>query len=143
LLSHGLKEIPHREVMFYMKHGEDQQAMFNARCQSVVLMNYIRASLNLPPGGYDLMPIAADYKGVAPLAVADRGEVSASTFINLRGAYALLQFKEDEEGTRQYTSLWKPKNPEERERIELALDAKAADDKKKGTAPAKGSVKKK
>ena len=117
--------------MFYVKHHDDQAAYFNSRCQTVVLMNYMRNTLK-PTGHFDLAPQQADYKAVAPLGLAERGDTNyVNGFIAPRSTYILLEFTEDEDGVKDYKVLWKAKTGDEHEKLQAALDLRSGEEKKK------------
>jgi hypothetical protein len=117
--------------MFYVKHHDDQVAYFNSRCQTVVLMNYMRNTLK-PSGNFDLVPQLADYKAVAPLGLVDRGDTNyVNTFVAPRSTYFLVEYAEDEDGVREHKLLWKAKAGDEHEKVQAALDLRAGEDKKK------------
>lgn len=122
--------------MFYIKHGDDGIAsMFNSKCQTIVLMNFIRKSLQLPnEGPIDLIPIASDPKLLVPLGIPEKGETTyANTLLTLRGNYAVCTVREDEDGAKEWQLHWKAKC-DERDKIVAALDARSAEEKKKAAA---------
>lgn len=117
--------------MFYLRHHDDQVTMYNSKCQTVVLVNFIKKQLKVD-GNIDFIQQAADYKNAAALGIAERGDHTyANTFLQTRGTYILLQVQEDDEGTKEYTLLWKSQG-DESERLAAALESKVADDRKKG-----------
>lgn len=128
--------------MFSLKHGsDDQTTLFNSKCQIVVLLSHIKRTLNLRNVAIDVIPVATDYKSVLPLGLLEKGEfVYANTILQPRGTYALLQVNEDEDGVREYVSLWKAKG-EESEKLHAALEARAAEERKKATGKSKGAKK--
>lgn len=116
--------------MFYVHHNDDQTSVFNAKCQSVVLMNHIRKTLGVA-GVIDLLPQAAEYKTAAPLGACEKPEGTyGNTFLQPRAHYVLLQATEDEEGVKEYAVLWKSKT-DEADRIASALDMRTQDERKK------------
>jgi hypothetical protein len=125
--------------MFYVRHHEDEVAVFNSKCQNVVLLNHIKKALNVS-GNIDLLLQAADYKAATPIGAGEKGDTTyANTYLQFRGSYLLLQVQEDEEGTKEYTLLWKSKT-DESDRVTAALEARLADDRKKAGG-AKGKKK--
>lgn len=125
--------------MFYVRHHDDQVAMFNSKCQNVVLLNHMKKILGVS-GGIDLLLQQAEYKNLATVGMSDKGETTyANTFLQFRSTYILLGVQEDEEGCKEYTVLWKSKN-DESEKIVAVLEARLADDRKKATG--KGKAKK-
>jgi hypothetical protein len=125
-------------VLFYVKHGDDHVSMFNAKCQTVVLSNYIRKSLQLPSDSViDLVPVTNDPKLLAPLGFPDKVDGTyANTFMTLRGNYAVCTIREDEDGAKEWHLQWKTRC-DERDKISAALDTRNAEEKKK-TAASKG-----
>ena len=126
--------------MFYIRSGDEAAAtsMFNAKCQSVVLVNFIRKTLQLPTAGpVDLIPVTADPKLLVPLGIPDKGDNTyANTFLTLRGHYAVCSVREDEDGAKEWVLHWKAKC-DERDKMAAALDLKNTEEKKKAAA-AKG-----
>jgi hypothetical protein len=117
--------------MFYVKYRDDQVACFNSRCQTIVLMNYMRNVLK-PAGAFDLIPQLADYKAVAPLGLAERGDTNyVNTFVNPRSTYFLAEYAEDEDAVREYKLTWKAKAGDEHDKVQAALDLRSGEEKKK------------
>jgi hypothetical protein len=119
--------------LIYVKHHDDQVATFNAKCLCPVLMNHIKTSLNLTSPHLDLIPHSADYKQIQPMTIntADKAEVYANSILAPRGVYVLLQVNEDEDGAKEWVSLWQGKG-DETDKLTAALDARATDERKKG-----------
>lgn len=116
--------------MFYVRHHDDQVAMFNSKCQTVVLMNHMKSVLGVKDS-LDLLLQQPEYKAAAPVGVGEKQEnVYANTYLNFRATYVLLGSQEDDDGIKEYTVLWKSKN-DESEKIAAVLEARTADDKKK------------
>ncbi len=127
--------------MFYVKYRDDQTAVFNSRCQTIVLMNYMRNVLK-PSGSFDLIPQLPDYKALAPLGLAERGDTNyVNTFVNSRSTYFLAEYTEDEEAVRDYKLQWKAKAGDEHDKVQAALDLRSGEEKKKA-AGNKGKPKK-
>lgn len=128
--------------MFYVHYGEDQVSLFNSKCQTVILMNYVKKTLNVKPPlqNMDLIPLAAEYKSaINPVGIAEKQENSyANTYLTTRGHYVLVTSVEDEDGVKEYTVHWKKQD--ESDKLIAALDARTAEEKKK--AGAKGAKKK-
>jgi hypothetical protein len=106
--------------MFYVKHHDDQVALFNSKCQSVVLANHIKKVLLAPSapaaagagavissaagavvpsaaaaGGstssVDLVLYSADFKAAQPIGLFDKPDgVYANTYLQPRATYVLL-----------------------------------------------------
>lgn len=128
--------------MFYVRHHDDQVAVFNSRCQTVVLLNHMRRALNVP-GPIDLLQQAAEYKNAAPVGLQDKGDTTyANTVLAPRASYVLLQTQEDEDGLREHTVVWRSPKSDEADRIAAVLEARLADERKKVGSGAKGKSKK-
>jgi hypothetical protein len=128
--------------MFYTHSGDDHVGLFNAKCQVPVLVNHMRKTLPAAEAAtgnaIDLVAQAAEYKTVAPIGLGEKPEGTyGNTCLNLRGHYVLVGFTEDEEGVRDYKVLWQDKNGEA-EKIQTALDARTADERKKAGGGKKG-----
>lgn len=130
-----------KAVMLYIRHGDDQVTMFNAKCQLVVLTNHIKKVLNIPRNAVlDLIPCTADPKLMIPAGLADKGDVAyANTFFPSRSTFALMTVKEDEDNVKEFTLLWNSSSTmaDMRDKLAAAVDARNAEEKKKSAA-AKG-----
>ena len=122
-------------MFFYLKHGDDQSSLYNAKCHLTVLLNFIRSQLQLSPSlTLDMMPLSNDVKQLIPLQLPEKGDTTyANTLLAPRGSYALLSVTEDEDGAKEYTLLWKSttSKPEDRDRIAAAIDTRNSEEKKK------------
>ena len=118
--------------MFYVRHHDDQVALFNSKCQTAVLLHHMKKTLN-GTGNVDLVQLSTDYKNVLPIGICDRGDQKyANDYLQARATYVLLQWTEDEDGVKDYQVQWKSKAPEESDKLVAALEAKTADERKKG-----------
>mgnify|MGYP001566161717 CR=1 FL=1 len=145
-------------AMFFVRHHDDQVALFNAKCHTVVLSQFIKKTLVPAMGGagvgapvaavalaavapaspvhahrhIDLVPIGTDLKNVAPLGLPDKGDtIYANTFVQHRGSYALVTATDpDEDGIRDYALVWK-KPGDESDKLAAALEARTLEERRK------------
>ena len=93
-------------MFFYLKHGDDQSSLYNAKCHLTVLLNFIRSQLQLSPSlTLDMMPLSNDVKQLIPLQLPEKGDTTyANTLLALEGPTRWAT--EDEDGAKG-TLLWK------------------------------------